>query len=148
MNTFRIPAVASLLVLSLAACTPAQPDKTPEASAVASSRSAITSSMKATASTTVPAAFIGKWDSGPKPCGYSYRSDMQLDVTATELTFFESGGSVKSVKVNGPNDIVAEVAMSGEGEEWKKSLHMVLSEDGKALTLDDGKMGARVRCPA
>lgn len=139
-----------LLALCLSACSPTQPEKAADASVTAASFSAVASSVSASTATTtaLPAAFLGKWDAPPKPCSTPYRSDMQLDITARELAFFESGGNIKNVKITGPRDVTAEVAMSGEGETWEKSLHMTLSDDGKTLTLDDGKMGTRVRCPA
>lgn len=143
----RILLVAALC---LAACSP-QSDNTDSASAsVSETASAVIPSSAAPAApvaATLPAAFVGKWDAPPKPCSTSYRAEMQLDVTPTDLSYFESGGKVKSVKVNSPTDVVADLAMSGEGETWEKSIHMVLSGDGKTLTIDEGKGGVRVRCP-
>lgn len=134
-------------ILCLAACSPAQPDKSPEkTSTTASSVAAVPTPPLASASE-LPVAFVGSWDVAPDPCSKPYRSDMQLDITATELTFFESGGHIKRVKVNGPYDVVADVAMSGEGETWERPYHLVLSDDGNTLTLDEGKSGIRVRCP-
>ncbi len=140
--------------LCLTACSPqtqtpadsvsASASETETASVVASSAAPVSS---AAAIATLPAGFVGKWDEGPKPCSAAYRSQMQLDIAASEMSFFESGGTVKSVKVNSPTDIVAEVAMAGEGETWTSKMHMVLTDDGKTLTIDEGKAGVRKRCP-
>ena len=62
------------------------------------------------------------------------------------MSFFDSGGTIKSVKIHGPTDVVADVAMSGEGETWEKSMRMVLTDNGKTLTIDESKGGIRVRC--
>lgn len=148
----RILLVAALC---LTACSP-QTDKPADSASASASGSnsepgvaAVPSAAprsSAAAGATLPAAFVGKWDAPPKPCSTPYRAEMQLDITATELSFFESGGNVKSVKVNSANDVVAEVSMSGEGETWEKSMHMVLTDGGKTLTIDEGKGGVRVRC--
>ena len=140
-----------IAVLCLTACSPQPSDKVDSASASSEAAPVIVSSAApvssiAAAVTTLPSGFVGKWDEGPKPCGTSYRSQMQLDIAATEMSFFESGGTVKSVKVTSPTDIVAEVAMAGEGDTWTSTMHMVLTDDGKTLTIDEGKAGIRTRC--
>jgi hypothetical protein len=133
----------------LAACSPQPDKKTDSASASVSEAASVAVPSAASVSSVaaiLPAGFVGKWDAPPKPCNTSYRAEMQLDVTPTELSFFESGGTIKSVKVDSPTDVVAEVAMSGEGETWDKSMHMVLTDNGNTLTIDEGKGGIRVRC--
>ncbi len=135
----------------LAACSP-QTDKSKDSrsASISEMASATVSNAGARSSAAsvaeLPAGFVGKWDAPPRPCGTSYRGEMQLDVTPTELSFFESGGTIKSVKINGPTDVVADVAMSGEGETWEKSMRMVLTDNGKTLTIDESKGGIRVRC--
>ncbi len=140
--------------LCLTACSPQTQTPADSASASQSVSEAVSSAVSssapmssATAVATLPAGFVGKWDEGPKPCNTEYRSQMQLDIAATQMSFFESGGTVKSVKINSPTDIVAEVAMAGEGETWTSKMHMVLTDDGKTLTIDEGKAGVRKRCP-
>lgn len=135
----------------LAACSPQTDKSTDSASAsvsevasVALSSAGPTSS--AASVTELPAGFVGKWDAPPRPCRASYRGEMQLDVTPTRLSFFESGGTIKSVKINSSTDVVADVAMSGEGETWERSMHMMLTDNGKTLTIDEGKGGIRARC--
>lgn len=135
----------------LAACSPQADKSTDSASApVSEAASASVSSAAETSSAVtvaeLPAGFVGKWDAPPRPCSTSYRAEMQLDVTPTALSFFESGGTIKNVKVNSPTDVVADVAMSGEGETWERSMRMALTDNGKTLTIDEGKGGVRVRC--
>lgn len=140
-----------IAVLCLTACSPQRSEKVDSASVsseaavsiVASSAAPVSS---AAAAATLPAAFVGKWDALPKPCSTDYRAEMQLDITADSLSFFESGGQVKSVKVNSLSDVVAQVSMAGEGETWERTMHMVLTDNGNTLTIDEGKGGVRVRC--
>jgi hypothetical protein len=139
-----------IAALCLTACSPQQTERVESASVSSEAAPVVVSSAApvslAAAAATLPAAFVGKWDAPPKPCSTEYRAEMQLDITATELSFFESGGTVKNVKVNSPTDVVAEVSMSGEGETWQKSMHMVLTDNGNTLTIDEGRTGIRVRC--
>ena len=140
-----------IATVCLSACSPQTDKDTDSASASVSETASIaapsSAAPEAPVAATLPAAFVGKWDAPPKPCSTSYRAEMQLDITPTGLSYFESGGRVKSVKVNSPTDVVAGLAMSGEGEAWEKSIHMVLTDDGKTLTIDAGEGGVRVRCP-
>ena len=73
---------------------------------------------------------------------------MALDISPTNMDFYESGGSVDTVTIASPTDITVETDMSGEGEAWKRTMHMVLSDAGQTLTIDDGKGGIRKHCPA
>ena len=97
----------------------------------------------------MPAAFLGSWDAVGATChDTDYRSDMALDISPTSMDFYESSGSVTSVTVNSPTDVTVDADMSGEGEKWKRTMHMVLTDAGQILTIDDGKGGVRKRCPS
>lgn len=149
-----------LLALALSACTPTAPGTANTSSQVASidtasSETASSASDSASVTTiavhakTIPAAFLGSWDGvGAKCHDAEYQSDMALDISPTSLDFYESNGSVDAVTITSPSDITVQTDMSGEGEQWKRTQHMVLTDSGQTLTIDDGKGGVRKRCPA
>ena len=126
-------------LLALAACSPVKPTSdTP----VAASASESAPASLAPEAVLLPQAFTGRWDASLEACKAT--SDMKLIVTQTELTFWESSGQISSVTINGPDDVTVKAAFSGEGEQWKRDLHLVLADDGQNLKVDDA---ARVRCP-
>jgi hypothetical protein len=130
------------VLLGLAACAP--PAETP-ADAAVSVAPIIPSASTSVAAEAIPEAFIGLWDASMAACADG--SELKLTVTPARLQFYESGGSVETVSIAGPADITVGMLMSGEGETWQRSLRMVLSEDGKSLTIDGGIGGVRIRCP-
>lgn len=128
-----------LTLIAVTACSPApREDRTATSNDV--------SEVFASASTdaALPAIFLGRWDANAQACAVG--TEMKLTVEPRRVAFYESGGRIESIKINGPNDIVAEVAMSGEGETWQKTMHMVVTEDSKTLTINNGELGVRVRC--
>jgi len=132
--------------LCLAACSP--PKASQDAPADAPSAAAPASSAAASASEAaaeLPAGFLGVWDVNPA-CPST--SDTKLTVSATDLTFFESGATIRKVTVKSPNEAVIDADFSGEGETWSRSLHLKLSDDGKLLTTDEStdKAVTRTRC--
>lgn len=128
-----------ILAVGLAACTPAK--FTPEADRTASAESASASGL-APAAVLLPEGFTGRWDASVAACKAT--SDMKLTVTQSEITFWESSGRITSVTVNGPDDVTVKAAFSGEGEQWQRDLHLVLTNKGDTLTIDGTP---RVRCP-
>ncbi|MCR6660991.1 MAG: hypothetical protein NVV72_17255 [Asticcacaulis sp.] len=137
----RIALIAGLLALT--ACSPVKPisDASVDASAAASFAESASASL-ATEAVLLPQAFIGHWDASLDACKAT--SDMKVIVTQTELTFWESRGLIKSVTINGPDEVTVRAAFSGEGEQWDRAMHMVLADNGQTLKVDDT---ARVRCP-
>lgn len=136
-----------LSILALAACSPKTDKVEPSSSAeVASSVTPppAPASANPVVQTEIPAAFVGTWDATPEACKDT--SVMKLTVTAKALDFWESTAYATKVTVTSTTDITVDADSSGEGEEWKDTLHMVLSDDGKTLTINDGKTGVRVRC--
>lgn len=126
-------------LLALAACSPVKPaSDTP----VAASASESAPASLAPEAVLLPQAFTGRWDASLEACKAT--SDMKLIVTQTELTFWESSGQISSVTINGPDDVTVKAAFSGEGEQWKRDLHLVLADSGQTLKVDDT---TRVRCP-
>lgn len=125
--------------LALAACSPVKP--TSDASVAASSAESDSASL-APEAVLLPQAFSGRWDASLDACKAT--SDMKLVITQTELAFWESRGLIKSVTINGPDEVTVRGAFYGEGEQWDRDLHLVLADSGQTLKVDDT---ARVRCP-
>lgn len=103
----RIALIAGLLALT--ACSPVKPisDASVDASAAASFAESASASL-ATEAVLLPQAFIGHWDASLDACKAT--SDMKVIVTQTELTFWESRGLIKSVTINGPDEVTVRAA--------------------------------------
>lgn len=134
----------------LAACSPPKASEdapADKASAAAPASSAAASSVSEVAAAELPAAFLGVWDVNPK-CPST--SDTKLTVSATELTFFESGGTIRKVTVKSADEAIVEADFSGEGDTWSRAMPLKLGEGGKTLTTDEGtdKAVTRSRCKA
>lgn len=94
----------------------------------------------------IPAAFHGVYDSSDEACGRP--SDGRLTVSAGELRFHESVGSVLGVIADPSGAIRVEADYQGEGERWRSSRELLLWADGTRLTITgDGTRMVRVRCP-
>jgi hypothetical protein len=94
--------------------------------------------------TAIPAAFLGVYDQSAETCARP--SEYRLTVSAGELKFHESIGTVRSVAVEGPNIVSIEADYQGEGESWRTRQR--LARDGDRLTISgDGNSTVRVRCP-
>ena len=94
----------------------------------------------------IPEPFHGVYDSSPEACGRP--SDGRLTVSALELRFHESIGTVRSV-VSAPSGATrVEADYQGEGESWRSYRELRLSDGGESLTISgDGTRMVRVRCP-
>ena len=84
----------------------------------------------------IPAAFVGEWNRILRDCGTGM-NDSGLRIEPAKMTFYESAGTVKSVKVQDPRTITVAASFSGEGETWDEDVHMVLSESGNDLTIGE-----------
>lgn len=95
----------------------------------------------------IPAAYHGVYDGSLDAC--ARRSAERLTVSAHELRFHESVGSVRSVGYGGPGAISVEADYEGEGERWRGLRIFSLSENGAKLSVKgDRGNSVRVRCPA
>lgn len=95
----------------------------------------------------IPAGFTGRWTGIDVRCD-DRGSDMRLAITPGKLRFYESVGTITSVKSTGDRGIVVAAAYQGEGQSWKRSQKLTLSADGTLLTiLADGTAITRKRCP-
>ena len=97
-------------------------------------------------SQSIPARFHGKWAENLRNCGKL--DDTNFKISANRVDFWESFGSVRSVKLQGTSDLYIMAQFSGEGEIWTDSLHFRLSKNQKALTIinNDGSQFTRYRC--
>lgn len=95
----------------------------------------------------IPAAYRGVYDASLEACARP--SDQRLTVSARELRFHESVGTVRSVSYGGGFGAIAvEADYEGEGERWRNLRILTLTENGARLTVKgEGTSLTRVRCP-
>jgi hypothetical protein len=95
---------------------------------------------------TIPARFQGQWVGNLGDCGKL--SDTNLKISANRVDFWESFGTVRSVKTQGTSDLYVTANFSSEGENYSETVHFRLSNNQKALTTigDDGSQFTRYRC--
>jgi hypothetical protein len=119
-----------------------KPDEAPAAQAVPSARAPHLHEQW----DSVPAAYHGVFDGSPEACART--SDQRLTVSAGELRFYESVGTVRSVGFGGSGALAVEADYEGEGERWRNLRILSLSEAGSRLTIKgDGASLDRIRCP-
>lgn len=95
----------------------------------------------------IPPAFRGVYDSTVEACARP--SENRLTVSAGELRFHESIGTVREVTVEGPRAIRVASDFQGEGESWQAAHRLRLADGGATLTVTGkGTSLARVRCEA
>jgi hypothetical protein len=82
----------------------------------------------------IPRPFTGEWNAVLASCE-GREGDGHVTLSAAQLSFYESVGSVSSVRVLGPLDIVVDAEMAGEGQTWLDHLHFRLSSDKRSLTV-------------
>lgn len=96
---------------------------------------------------TIPANLLGTYDASIQDCGRP--SDGRLTVSATELRFHESLGTVREVTAAGADSVRVEADYQGEGERWRNTHELRRADGGASLTVSgDGTSFTRVRCPA
>jgi len=103
---------------------------------------------------TIPARFHGVWDAEGGSC--DRWSDARLEISAHEIAFYESRGSVLEVREGKDGAARVVLAMRGEGEEWEMGLTLTVTGAGAgerlvALIDPDGEVVLRPirlkRCP-
>ena len=99
-------------------------------------------------SDTIPFAFHGMYDApAAAAAGCGRRTELRLDVSASELRFHESAGIVRGVTIDGPRSIHVAADYRGEGERRREVRQLRLSEDGSRLTVaGGGAETVRIRC--
>lgn len=121
--------IATLVVSLLAACSAAPTSPGPEEAP------------------TIPAAFLGVWDSS-EGCTQTY-SESRINISQTRLRFWESTGDIEQIEIKQPTKIVLSLNMNGEGETWSTTMELELLATGDLVgSSDDGGLGIWSRCPA
>ncbi|HET9427834.1 MAG TPA: hypothetical protein VFO69_05690 [Allosphingosinicella sp.] len=94
----------------------------------------------------IPVAFHGVYDRDPESC--SSRSIYRLTVSAGQLRFHESLGTVRSVVMESDDVVRIGVDYEGEGETWSATQQLRLSDSGARLTVlgPGSTQTARIRC--
>ena len=98
----------------------------------------------------IPAQFLGVWDYVEGSC--APESDMRLEITQTQLVFYESVGDIRSFQTEG-DTLRVDLAMTGEGERWRALRQLTIHEDGTLHVVDGATPDAvdetpRKRCEA
>ncbi|HTN14494.1 MAG TPA: hypothetical protein VL094_06780 [Sphingomonadaceae bacterium] len=133
----KLRLAAALAALSLAACSSS--DETNEATAPGSEAPTATPAPSASTETAslpeaIPAAIQGRWGLVPADCT-STRGDAKglLVIGPGKLTFYESVGTLGTVKDAGGNRLLASFAYTGEGMSWSREEELVVSDHGREL---------------
>jgi hypothetical protein len=88
----------------------------------------------APASTELPTALRGRWGLVPADCT-STRGDAKglLTVSANELRFYESVGTLGTITESAPTRIRAAFDFEGEGMTWQRDMVLDVQDDGATL---------------
>ena len=100
----------------------------------------------------IPTRFQGVWDYVEGTC--ARESDMRMEISGSEILFYESVGTVTAITAEG-SDVVVTLAMEGEGEVWEQQTRLSLEGEGPSQLLEttDGSQPKRPdeypskRCP-
>lgn len=100
--------------------------------------------------TQLPAAFHGRWGLVPADCEAG-RSDAKglITVAPKLLTFYESRGVPETITQTAPNAVSMDVAYTGEGQSWRKTVRLS-TRDAVLVHEEDEPMLSQTyrRCPA
>jgi hypothetical protein len=93
----------------------------------------------------LPLRFHGTYDESGEACRRP--SMYRLTVSARELRFHESIGTIREVVPESPDSVGVAADFEGEGERWRSMRQLRLSDAGARLTVSgDGTAMTRVRC--
>ncbi|SDL30293.1 hypothetical protein SAMN05661010_01390 [Modicisalibacter muralis] len=84
----------------------------------------------------IPALFLGTWDANAESCGWE-SSNGRVLIERQTLTYYESVARVQTIQQPQPNAIRLDLAFTGEGQTWDKTLTLALSPSGNELTFKD-----------
>ena len=153
--------IALLFLVALSACgsepdTPAEIVETNTEPAPVTrddSPAAATDPVEVALDNRIPTRFHGVWDYVNGTC--ARESDLRMEISGSEILFYESIGQVTGVVGEG-DEVIVTLAMEGEGETWEQATRLVLVGSGSDQRLEttDGEL-PRVadefpskRCPA
>ncbi|TXC74145.1 hypothetical protein FSZ31_05365 [Sphingorhabdus soli] len=110
----------------------------PEKDEAATSQAATDAEMAQPMGKAFPKSFQGRWGLVAGDCT-STRGDAKglLTITGDQLRFYESIGTVKVLTVKSPVSITADLAFTGEGQEWKQTTDYTLVNGGRTMVRVD-----------
>lgn len=85
----------------------------------------------------IPQPFLGVWDYSDGDGECDPGSELLMEIEAQRITFYESVGTVESVRPQGENAVSVELDMEGEGESWENTLMLSLSDNRATLRSED-----------
>lgn len=91
----------------------------------------------------IPAMLRGRWGMVPADCT-STHGDAKglLEISATVLTFYESRGTLRTIKETEPSRLRAIYDFEGEGMSWKRDMLLTVQDDGQTLVRQEYGDGA------
>jgi len=132
-----VSALAPVLALALAACG------SNEEPAAEQSASATATPTPMPLPTEIPADYQGRWGMNEADCtGDPAAAKGLLEITATEMKFYESVGTLSSVTEATNGRLRAAFGFTGEGQEWQRDVVLDLREGGKILVRREFGEGA------
>ena len=115
----------------LAACQPAIPTVTNEATANASTNKGEPPTVPRTS---IPVEFQGRWDTTAEDCA-STSSITRLMIAADSFQYYESHGTVQRVTPASATQIEVASDYEGEGQVWTSTQTLQLADNGTKLTI-------------
>jgi hypothetical protein len=140
----RLAALSLLAVAVVSACSePAADDGAQETATAPESKSAPPVALPSAPGTplpetTIPEPLRGEWGINLADCDVSSgaaKGNLQID--ANSLKFYESVARIDRINSLSKVGIGAEFQFSGEGQEWKRTMQLSVSPDGKTLTSEE-----------
>jgi hypothetical protein len=126
VRAILLPVSALAIALALAACG-SNEEPTPEQSAAATPT-------PTPLPTEIPAGYQGRWGMNAEDCtGDAAAAKGLLEITGSELKFYESVGTLETVTGATGDRFRGEFAFTGEGQEWQRDVVLDLREGGKIL---------------
>ena len=152
LATARLVLAPTLLALAACGGEPQQEGSAPlqkEAPAPTPSQVPEASPPADHASRLIPVEFLGVWDAQTGTCDPA--SDLRLEIGQGTITFYESIGTVESIRDDAGTTMVT-LAMEGEGERWTQIIGLRFFDAGTSLMVidpehpDEAERYMRKRC--
>jgi len=94
-------------------------------------------------SSAIPRMLRGRWGMVPADCT-SVHGDAKglMEISPTTLTFYESRGTLRTIKETEPSRLRALYDFEGEGMQWKRDMLLTVQDDGQTLIRQEFGEGA------
>ena len=94
-------------------------------------------------SNAIPRMLRGRWGMVPADCT-SVHGDAKglMEISPTTLTFYESRGTLRTIKETEPSRLRALYDFEGEGMQWKRDMLLTVQDDGQTLIRQEFGEGA------